>query len=1571
MDSNLRRAALWSLGAVLLASVVGPSALARASDHKADHTSDRKSEPKRDCKTTPRVDRQDYVSHTYPLDPYFGDGGLHLGVSNGRVVAHGLVHIACVPEGGMNLRLVQTSSPAYNANSAAANFKACEVTERWTTPVDQSSPPEHKCRRATGFASPKQDAGGTWILDLSSFTRYWRSHPNHGVALVPVIESPSDNWLLDFNQRRTRALATRGHKPNRQPEEPFGGGEAFNQEPVGPPRSGSSAPQPSGQSSSLEIPAVTNASKTRPPPARPPVAAFAPDSPQTTASAAVAEGFPWLPWVLWALAFLAVITSRTPAFRGRLRALAVRARGVGQFVPGPIQRMPRFVRIAAIGLGGAATGWGVLAAGLPRGLPLGILVLGIILGSLTAMIALGLVLVYRVVRAINMAQAEIGALAATVAVILVTGQGLSYFIAVPIGLVAALLTGIGMALLMRRFSSAPRLILTVATIGVAQLLAGLQLGLPELVSNLSASTTFTTPFQMRFVVDPITFTGDAMVALVVVPLVLVALTVTITRSDLGRALRAVADSHERAQLVGIPIQRVVTISWVIAAALSGIGALLSTPILGPTVGAAAGPTALLAPLAAAVIGRMESLAVTFAAAIFLGIVEQAIFWSYPQSRTVDVVLFAVILVGLLLSRGSTSRIRDQGLGQYAAVGEVRPVPQAASRLRPVRIARMGALLATVVLALGAPVLFTEAKLIVITYIAIFGVVAVSLVILTGWAGQVSLGQFAFAGVGAAIAATVVAGQSDLFLALALGGIAAALCAAVVGFAVLRLSGQFAAVATLAFAVPVSSFLLNADAFPSLNPPIIGRPILLERFPLDQPTAFYYLCVSVLVVALVAAHNLRRSRIGRALLAVRDNDRAAAAWSISPNRLKMMAFVIAGALAGIAGGLYVIGTRGMPINGFLPISSLQVFTMVVIGGLGSLTGAILGAVYVGTVQNILGGYAELLATGTGLLLLLVIAPQGLGGVLYGIRDAYYRRLLRRHARDSEAPAEDAPDALIAAGPVPVSGVEMDSSATLLSWRDVDASYGKLQVLHSVDGIVQEGETLALLGTNGAGKSTLLRVLAGVMSPGPGRIYFDGRDITRLRPKDRLELGIVTVPGGRGVFPSLSVEDNLRLFGWTVRHDKALLKSARREVYALFPQLKERRRERASQLSGGEQQMLGLAQAVICEPRLLLIDELTLGLAPAAVRRLLDVLEKFTQSGVTLLIVEQSLNTAAKVAERCLFMERGQIRYRGTIRNLMEREDLARAVFLPGPRDASVSAAGKPLAQDGSVADFSAAGVTKAFGGITAVDGIALEVGHGEIVGLIGPNGAGKTTLLDICSGFVVADTGRINLRGIDITDLAPDERANLGLGRVFQDARLVPSLTVREVLATALERHVAVREPVACILRIAATGHSERDVLRRVDELLDSFGLGRYANSFIHELSTGTRRVVELACSVAHSPSVLLLDEPTAGIAQRETEALAEMLPGVRESLDLSMIVVEHDLAFISSVADRLVCMDLGRELASGAPEAVLDDPDVLMAYFGVAGTGSSAHSENEESRDQDTSMETEFDRTTSVEVTHR
>jgi ABC-type branched-subunit amino acid transport system ATPase component len=532
---------------------------------------------------------------------------------------------------------------------------------------------------------------------------------------------------------------------------------------------------------------------------------------------------------------------------------------------------------------------------------------------------------------------------------------------------------------------------------------------------------------------------------------------------------------------------------------------------------------------------------------------------------------------------------------------------------------------------------------------------------------------------------------------------------------------------------------------------------------------------------------------------------------------------------------------------------------------------------------------------------------------------------------------------------------DAGTPLLECAGLEVAYGRTQILFDVSIDVDEGEVLAVLGTNGAGKSTLLRAISGLTPPKGGKVVLDGRDVTGTSPVKMAALGLAHMPGGRGIFPDLTVGENLRMATWPHRRDKSQCKRAFDRALDLFPALSTRLDDRAGLLSGGQQQMLALAQAFMPEPRLLLVDELSLGLAPVIVMELLEVVRRLRNEGVAVVLVEQSAELALQVADRAVFLEKGETRFSGPAREILERGDLVRSVFLSGARD-QIEAAKTEGSSDKTFRTFdiaslvhsgktratlTARGLNKRFGGVTAVDDVDLDIEPGEIVGLMGPNGAGKTTVLDVLSGFVVPDSGTVGLvsgdgGALDLSALSPDARAMRGLGRSFQDARLFPGLTVTETLAVSCERWVTSREPLAAALRLPASVLSEAEVFERVERILALLRLAVFRDRFASELSTGSRRLVEFGCLLAQEPEVLLLDEPSAGLARAEAEALGPVLKGIRDATGAALVLVEHDVPLLRATCDRLVALDAGRIIATGTPAEVLDDPLVVRAYLGGA-----------------------------------
>ena len=522
----------------------------------------------------------------------------------------------------------------------------------------------------------------------------------------------------------------------------------------------------------------------------------------------------------------------------------------------------------------------------------------------------------------------------------------------------------------------------------------------------------------------------------------------------------------------------------------------------------------------------------------------------------------------------------------------------------------------------------------------------------------------------------------------------------------------------------------------------------------------------------------------------------------------------------------------------------------------------------------------------------------------------------------------------------------NGAPFLRCSGLDVGYGPVQVLFGVDFDVEQGEIVALLGTNGAGKSTLLKAISGLLKPMAGKVEFKGEDVTGMAANRTAALGLLQMPGGKSVFPTLTVEENLRLASWLFRGEKDRVQQELEKVLDLFPRLKERYNQMAGNLSGGEQQMMSLAGVFMNRPTVLMIDELSLGLAPTVVGELINVVHHVhEETGVTIIVVEQSVNVALTLAKRAAFMEKGEVRFEGPTAELLERPDILRSVFIAGAsaqsRDGQTGAKRKkrlakrkpPPADAPTVLEC--VDVSKTFGGIRAVDEVSLELRRGEILGLIGPNGSGKTTLFDCISGFLPIDGGRVIVNGKDVTELPPHERAQSGLGRSFQEARLYPSLSVAETIAVALERHLESKDIVAAAMHLPATYESELEAYVRVDELIELMGLDAFREKLTGELSTGTRRIVDIACILAQDPEIVLLDEPSGGVAQRETEALGPLLERVQEYTGCSILIIEHDMPLLTSICDRMIALETGAVIAEGTPKQTLNHPRVVESYLGT------------------------------------
>jgi len=906
-------------------------------------------------------------------------------------------------------------------------------------------------------------------------------------------------------------------------------------------------------------------------------------------------------------------------------------------------------------------------------------VIGAITGLTYAVLGAGLVLLYRATGIINFAHGEVGTLAGALVGWLVLQEGWSYWVALVIGVLAGFAAGaLSEVLIIRRLTRASKLGLLVATLGLAQLLLVAQTSVPR----VEHAAPYPAGLHSTLKVAGVTLFGEHLVVLAIIPMTILGLAAFLTRTRWGLAIRASADNQNAARLAGMSPRRISLTVWALAGGLSALTFILNAPIRGTVSGIVAeglGPSLLLRAMAAALVGRFVSLPLTLAGGVALGIVESQAFIN-TDPGTVDAVVFVIVAVLVL------TRMRNTDAGE--AVTRAGGAPPIATWISP-RMRRLATILGIAAVVMLPIIVTSPSRQVLYARVALYAIIAISVVVVTGWSGQLSLCQFAFVGVGAVVTyALTVRGMSygwACFYAMGAGALAAIL----VGLPALRVRGLFLAVTTLGFAVAAKGWLLPHERF--LGDAAVAYIPRGSFGPFDftSQRTFYYLIVAVLGVVVLITGRVRATGIGRSILAVRENERSAEAMTISSVRAKLLAFGLSGAIAALAGGLLAGLESQFRAEDFIASESLRVVAIAIIGGIGSIAGALVGAIFVLGLPALIG----------------------------------------------------------------------------------------------------ETETVRLL-TGGVG---LLAVL-------------------------------MIEPGG-------------------------LLELSRKGAAAIARRI---------------------------------------GLAPQ------------------LAIAAESAETVAAEADS-------------------DVEPPAPAVVSTGDEAGNVAPADEAV--------LAVTGVTVQFGGLYAVHGVNLEARHGEVVGLIGTNGAGKSTLLNAISGFVTTTTGRIVFDGVDLAPLPPHARSRLGIGRVFQDARLYPELTPREAIAIALEAKER-SELVPSALWLPPAREAERHKSERTNELIELFDIGSIAHRQIAELSTGQRRVVEIACLLAVDARMLLLDEPMAGVAHHETQRFVSLILQARRELDATILIIEHDMSVIMSMSDRVYCMAAGEVIAEGTPDAVRNDAGVIASYLG-------------------------------------
>lgn len=514
---------------------------------------------------------------------------------------------------------------------------------------------------------------------------------------------------------------------------------------------------------------------------------------------------------------------------------------------------------------------------------------------------------------------------------------------------------------------------------------------------------------------------------------------------------------------------------------------------------------------------------------------------------------------------------------------------------------------------------------------------------------------------------------------------------------------------------------------------------------------------------------------------------------------------------------------------------------------------------------------------------------------------------------------------------------------LAISGLSVNYHNIRALSGVDLAVPAGSVVTVLGSNGAGKTTLVRAISGLLGYHSGRITdgtvrLSGEDITHDDATARVRRGIGQVMEGRHIFGELTVHENL-MTGAYPNRDKEAVAAAYEDAMTLFPILADRRDQAAGYLSGGEQQMLAISRALMASPRLLLLDEPSLGLAPIVVEKIFEVIRTINAAGLTVLLIEQSAELALSISDQAYVLENGSAVLSGPAPDLVD-DDRVRAIYLGQQRDresapvprrppSAPAGDGEPLV---SVRD-----VSLRFGGVQALSGVSFDIFDREILAVIGPNGAGKTSLINCMSGVYTPTGGNIAVRDARPGRWRPGRAVQAGIARTFQHMGLFRNLDLIDNMM--LGRHrLMTGGYLAGLLYLGLAKRQESQHRRQVENVVELLDLDEYRGIPVGALPYGIQKRIEFGRTLCMEPRLLLLDEPVAGMNPVESTEFGEYVDRVRVSRDITIMLVEHDMPFVTGLADRIVVLDFGRKIAEGSADQVLHDDAVVTAYLGRSAT---------------------------------
>lgn len=652
------------------------------------------------------------------------------------------------------------------------------------------------------------------------------------------------------------------------------------------------------------------------------------------------------------------------------------------------------------------------ASGGGRGTPGAMLFLGLVLGLVNSLTAVALILVYRTIRVINFAQTALGVIGAQLFFDVVRYTEIPFLLAFPAGLALAAVAGVGFDILLRRFQGSSRLLVMVFTIAAAAFLGTI---VPSVVASIpivpedvglteSLGGEPLRPFLpfagWEFTIGdfnyPFGFSEVFAIEAVFAALLIVGAIFKFTKA--GVAMRAMAGNVERASLLGISVGSVTMTTFVIAAVLSALSAMMTGAINTPGSATGIAPGVLLPALAAATIARFERIPTAIAASVLINVVARSFTYSFDEhAPLVNFAMFLVIGFGLLLQRKRMGRSEGSGGVSWQASDEPRPIPKELAGITSVRVTRLVIIALGVIFLIAYPFFAGTGNTVLGSGIALSGIVTLSIVVLTGWSGQVSLGQFGFYAIGAAVGGSLSAKvgiPGGFWVAVPLAALFTGAFAFVVGIPALRLKGLFLAVTTLAFAFAVSSVLFEERYFGWLLPEDIERPTLF-LIDFDDPRSMYFLSVAAFLLSAVLVVNMRKSRFGRVLIAARENETNVQAFGISLVRTKLMAFAVSGGLCGFAGAIFAHLQQSLSAEAFSAQGSVDLFVNAVLGGVSSVGGAILGSALFQIQNNFLNTNVVFMSISpVAAMAALYFAPSGLIGLINRMRDSALRIVAQR-------------------------------------------------------------------------------------------------------------------------------------------------------------------------------------------------------------------------------------------------------------------------------------------------------------------------------------------------------------------------------------------------------------------------------------------------------------------------------------------------------------------------------------------------------------------------------------------------